>query len=107
MVELKYKVEEKDNQISELHGIIDQHVKQINRYEQEIKDTKSANEKLLKELEHTTLKYEKMQLDYNSALYDATRTKTALQEKNQELKVTIIYLKKSELTLNSVYIFLM
>lgn len=88
---MKYKTEEKDVQVTELHGIIDQHLKQINRLEQETKEAKNINDKLTKEVEQMMQKYEKLQLDYNSALYDVTRTKSLLQEKNQEHKVRQIF----------------
>lgn len=73
--------------MAELHGIIDAHVKQIHRFEQDIKDSKFANDKLAKELEQSILKQEKVQLDYNSALFDVNNTKKKLQEKIQEHKV--------------------
>lgn len=84
---MKFKVGEKESLITDLQGIIHEHVKNISQLEHDIKESKLSNDKVSKELEQIMIKYEKLQLDYNSALYDVTRTKTLFQESKQELKV--------------------
>lgn len=91
ITELKSKIDEKDTEITALHGVIDTHVKQIGRLELDIKESKTANDKVSKELEQTLLKQEKLQADYNNATYEVNKTKKILQERIQEHKVNITF----------------
>lgn len=84
---MKSKIEEKDSQTIELHGIIDTHVKQISRLELDLKESKYANDRVSKELEQTLVKLEKVHTDYNNALGEINKTKKILQDKIQEHKV--------------------
>lgn len=86
-MELKMKVEEKEVQINELHGVIDTHVKTITHLEVDIKDAKYANDKVSKDLEQTLFKQERMQIEYNNILFEVNKARKNLQEKVQENKV--------------------
>ncbi|KAG5899291.1 hypothetical protein JTB14_012290 [Gonioctena quinquepunctata] len=60
ITELKYKLEEKEAQANDLNSLITQHLKLIQRLEQDIKDVKASHDRIAKEHEATSVKYAKL-----------------------------------------------
>ncbi|KAG5863288.1 hypothetical protein JTB14_010553 [Gonioctena quinquepunctata] len=86
ITELKYKLEEKEAQANDLNSLITQHLKLIQRLEQDIKDVKASHDRIAKEHEATSVKYAKLQDNYNNSLFETDKIKRSLQEKLLDIK---------------------
>nr|XP_023014333.1 cilia- and flagella-associated protein 58-like [Leptinotarsa decemlineata] len=86
IIELKFKLEEKEAQSVDLNSIITENMKLVQRLEQDIREVKSAHDKVSKDLEVTVNKLSKLQDDYNNSLFETEKTKKQLQEKMLDIK---------------------
>lgn len=87
-MELKIKLDDKEKAIIDLNSVVGTNKKQMENYEQEVKENRISYEKVAKELEMLSVKHTKLKDDYNHALYDKDRLKLVLTEKSTEVKVS-------------------
>lgn len=86
-MELKVKIDDKDKAIIDLNTVVETNIKQMEYYEQEVREYRTVYEKTAKDLEQLTTKHTKLQDDYNHALFEKDRIKINLTEKSLECKV--------------------
>ncbi|XP_030757675.1 cilia- and flagella-associated protein 58-like [Sitophilus oryzae] len=86
LLEISFKIEDKEAALHELNGVISEHTKRIARLEQELKDQKTANDKIQKENDQNVTKLAKLHDDHNNMIFDFDKLKKLYQSKMVDIK---------------------